>query len=193
MFFYIYLRCSSGIGSNPTKAKIMQEVWKPSVTVAAIVEKDGKFLIVEEHTTDGIKFNQPAGHLDAGESPADGAAREALEESKWQVEPMGLLGIYLSRYTSSRTGQDVTYLRFAFAAQAIREHTERELDEGIIRTLWMTPQELRACEQQHRSPLVMRCVEDFLNCQTGKQTLTPLSHVYTHPSVIQGPLPAGLS
>jgi 8-oxo-dGTP pyrophosphatase MutT (NUDIX family) len=179
--------------SNQHKAKIMLDVWKPSVTVSAIVEKDGKFLIVEEHTTDGIKLNQPAGHLDPGESPADGAAREALEESKWQVEPQGLLGVYLSRYTSSRTGQDVTYLRFAFAATAIVEHTDRELDEGIIRTMWLTPDELRACEHEHRSPLVMRCVDDYLNWKSGTHPIMPLTHVYTHPSVTQGPLPPGLS
>lgn len=171
----------------------MSEVWKPSVTVAAIVEHEGKFLIVEEHTTDGIRLNQPAGHLDPGEAPATGAAREALEESAWEVKPEGLLGIYLSRYTSSRTGQDVTYLRFAFAASVIRHHTERALDEGIIRTLWMTPDELRATTDQHRSPLVMQCVEDFLACKAGARPMAPLTHVYTHPSVLNGPIPPGLS
>ena len=171
----------------------MAEVWKPSVTVAAIVEHEGRFLIVEEHTTDGIKLNQPAGHLDPGEAPATGAAREALEESAWEVQPTGLLGIYLSRYTSSRTGEDVTYLRFAFAASAVKHHTDRALDDGIIRTLWMTPDELRATQNQHRSPLVLRCVEDFLNWRAGKQPIMPLEHVYTHESVLKGPLPPGVS
>lgn len=171
----------------------MSDVWKPSVTVAAIVEKDGKFLIVEEHTTDGIKLNQPAGHLDPGEAPETGAAREALEESKWDVKPIGLLGIYMSRYTSSRTGEDVTYLRFAFAAEAVVEHAQRELDEGIIRVLWMTPDELRATQDQHRSPLVMKCVEDFLSWKAGHSAILPLEFVYTHPSVLAGPLPAGQS
>jgi len=106
----------------------MSEVWKPSVTVAAIVEHQGKFLIVEEHTTDGIKLNQPAGHLDPGETPQFGAAREALEESAWEVKPVGLLGVYMSRYTSSRTLEDVTYLRFAFAAEVVKHHTERALE-----------------------------------------------------------------
>lgn len=171
----------------------MAEVWKPSVTVAAIVEHEGRFLIVEEHTTDGIKLNQPAGHLDPGEAPATGAAREALEESAWEVQPIGLLGIYLSRYTSSRTGEDVTYLRFAFAAKAVKHHTDRALDEGIIRTLWMTPDELRASADQHRSPLVLQCVEDFLACQAGTRPLTPLDQVYTHESVLKGPMPPGMS
>lgn len=171
----------------------MSEVWKPSVTVAAIVEHQGKFLIVEEHTTDGIKLNQPAGHLDPGETPQFGAAREALEESAWEVNPLGLLGIYMSRYTSSRTLEDVTYLRFAFAAEVVKHHADRALDEGIIRTLWMTAEELRACQDQHRSPLVMRCVDDFLNWKAGKQPIMPLEHVYTHPSVLAGPMPPGVS
>ncbi len=161
--------------------------------MAAIVEQDGKFLMVEEHTTDGIRLNQPAGHLDPGETPMYGAAREALEESAWEIEPLGLLGIYLSRYTSSRTLEDVTYLRFAFAAKPIKEHTERALDEGIIRALWMTPDELRATVAQHRSPLVMRCVEDFLAWKAGTRPLTPLDQVYTHDSVMAGPMPPGQS
>ena len=171
----------------------MSETWKPSVTVAAIVEKDGKYLIVEEHTTDGIKLNQPAGHLDPGETPAFGAAREALEESAWEVEPIGLLGVYLSRYTSSRTGQDVTYLRFAFAATTIGQHTDRALDEGIIRTIWMTAEELQAVSDQHRSPLVMRCVNDHMAWKAGTRPLTPLDQVFTHHSVLEGPLPSGQS
>ncbi|MFN7836008.1 MAG: NUDIX hydrolase [Burkholderiaceae bacterium] len=169
----------------------MSYLWKPSVTVAAIVERDGRFLLVEEHTTDGIRLNQPAGHLDPGETPAQGAAREALEESAWEVEPFGMVGIYLSRYISSRSGDDVTYLRFAFAARAIRHQPDRVLDEGIIRSLWMTPDELRASQSQHRSPLVWRCVEDFLACQSGARSLVPLDHVYTHDSVLEGPSPAG--
>ena len=171
----------------------MSTVWKPSVTVAAIVEHEGRFLIVEEHTTDGIRLNQPAGHLDPGETPMFGATREAREESAWEIEPIGLLGVYLSRYTSSRTLEDVTYLRFAFAARAIREHKDQALDDGIIRTMWLTPEELRATESQHRSPLVMRCVNDFLAWQAGTRPLTPLDQVYTHDSVLLGPLPPGLS
>ncbi len=176
-----------------TRLAFMSHVWKPSVTVASIVEHDGKFLIVEEHTTDGVRLNQPAGHLDEGESPQAGAAREALEESAWEVAPIGLLGIYMSRYTSSRTLEDVTYLRFAFAAKVVKQHTHRALDEGIIRALWLTPDELRANQEHHRSPLVMRCVEDHLAWQAGKHTLLPLEYVYTHPSVLQGPMPPGLS
>ena len=171
----------------------MSHVWKPSVTVAAIVEDNGRFLIVEEHTTDGIRLNQPAGHLDPAETPIYGATREALEESAWDVEPFGLLGVYLSRYTSSRTLEDVTYLRFAFAARPIRHYPDRNLDEGIIRTHWMTRDELYACREQHRSPLVMRCVDDFIATQNGQRPLTPLDQVYTHDSVLLGPIPPGQS
>lgn len=165
----------------------MSDVWKPSVTVAAIVEHEGKFLIVEEHTTDGIKLNQPAGHLDPGEEPARGAVREALEESAWEVKPLGLLGIYLNRYTSSRTGEDVTYLRFAFASEVVKHHVGKPLDEGIIRAMWMSPEELRATQDQHRSTLVLQCVEDFLAWKTGQRPITPLAHVYTHNNVLVGP------
>lgn len=168
----------------------MSGLWKPSVTVAAIVEHEGKFLLVEEHTTDGIKFNQPAGHLDAGESPISGAIREAREESAWELEPVGLLGVYMSRYTSSRTGEDVTYLRFAFACRALKHHAQQALDEGIIRALWLTYDEAKACEEHHRSPLVMRCIEDYMAWKRRERPLTPLDQVYTHPSVLYGPMPA---
>ena len=93
----------------------MSTLWKPSVTVAAIIEREGRFLLVEEETSDGIRFNQPAGHLDPGESLIDAVAREALEETAFDFTPESLVGIYMSRYVSSRTSEEVTYLRFAFA------------------------------------------------------------------------------
>ena len=155
----------------------MSTIWKPSVTVAAIIEKDGKFLLVEEETSDGIRFNQPAGHLDPHESLVDAVSREALEETAHEFQPEALVGIYMSRYQSSRTGEDVTYLRFAFAGTLGALH-DRPLDEGILRTVWMTRQELQDSEASHRSPLVLQCVDDYLQ---GKRT--PLSALYTHPSV----------
>jgi phosphatase NudJ len=171
----------------------MPHQWKPSVTVAAVVQHEGRFLLVEESTTDGIKLNQPAGHLDPGETPEAGALREALEESGWALQAIGLLGVYLSRYTSSRTQEDVTYLRFAFACRALHAIENAQLDEGIIRTLWLTPEEVKASKAQHRSPLVMQCIEDYLAWQRRERLLTPLDHVFTHSSVISGPLPAGQS
>ncbi len=92
----------------------MSDIWKPSVTVAAIIERQGKFLLVEEETSDGVRFNQPAGHLDPGESLIAAASREALEETAHEFTPDALIGVYMSRYISSRTNENVTYLRFAF-------------------------------------------------------------------------------
>ena len=155
----------------------MSTLWKPSVTVAAIIEHEGRFLLVEEETSDGIRFNQPAGHLDPGESLIDAVAREALEETAFEFTPESLVGIYMSRYLSNRTGEEVTYLRFAFAGTLGSQHN-RPLDEGILRAVWMTPEELLASQEKHRSPLVMQCVDDYLE---GKRS--PLSLLYTHPSV----------
>lgn len=156
----------------------MSEVWKPSVTVAAVIERDGQFLLVEEETSDGIRFNQPAGHLDPNESLIEAAARETLEEAAHDFSATALIGIYMSRYISSRTAQEVTYLRFAFCGE-LGQSYDQPLDHGILRTVWMTREEMLACEDKHRSPLVLRCVDDYL---AGKRT--PLSLIYTHPSAI---------
>lgn len=156
----------------------MPDVWKPSVTVAAIIERGGRFLLVEEETSDGIRFNQPAGHLDPNESLIDAVARETLEEAAHDFTPTALVGMYMSRYLSSRTHKEVTYLRFAFCGDLGAAH-DQPLDEGILRTVWMTREELLACQDKHRSPLVMQCIDDYL---AGKRA--PLSIIYTHPSVI---------
>lgn len=134
-------------------------IWKPNVTVAAIIEQDGRFLLVEEHTSLGIRFNQPAGHLEQGESLLAAVARETLEETAYEFEPQHLVGIY--RWSAPLS--DITYLRFAFAGRTLAHYPERALDEGIIRAVWMTPQEISASQAQHRSPLVLRCVEDYLS------------------------------
>ena len=134
------------------------ELWKPNTVVAAIVEQDGRFLFVEEEADGRAVFNQPAGHLDPGETLLDAVRRETLEESAWHIEPTGLVGIYLMQPPES----PITYLRFCFRARAIRHDPERKLDKEIIRAVWMTPDELRAEQARHRSPLVLRCVEDAL-------------------------------
>ena len=134
-------------------------IWKPNVTVAAILEQNGKFLLVEEHTSQGILFNQPAGHLEPGESLPAAVVRETLEESAYEFEPQHLIGIY--RWHSPAA--DTTYLRFAFTGRILAHHPQQALDEGIIRAAWMTPEEIRACRESHRSPLVLRCVEDHLS------------------------------
>ena len=156
----------------------MTDVWKPSVTVAAIIERDGRFLLVEEETSDGIRFNQPAGHLDPNESLLHAVARETMEETAHDFAPTALVGMYMSRYVSSRTGLEVTYLRFAFTGEVGAAY-DRPLDYGILRAVWMTYDELVDCREKHRSPLVLQCVDDYL---AGKRA--PLSLIYTHPSAI---------
>jgi 8-oxo-dGTP pyrophosphatase MutT (NUDIX family) len=129
-----------------------------SVTVAAVVERDGRFLLVEEDTSEGLRLNQPAGHLEPGESLLAGVARETLEETAWRFAPGWLLGVY--RWEHSGTG--VTYVRFAFGGSLLVHEPDRRLDEGIVRAVWLTPEALRLQSAQHRSPLVQRCVEDHL-------------------------------
>ena len=140
----------------------MNTRWKPSVTVAAIIEREGRYLLVEEETPEGLRLNNPAGHLDPGESPEQGVAREALEETAFAFRPTALVGIYLSRFQRERTGEDITYLRFAYCGELGVFDAHRRLDTGIVRTLWMTPDEVRASADRHRSPLVLRCIEDHL-------------------------------
>lgn len=159
----------------------MNTRWKPSVTVAAIIERDGRFLLVEEETPEGLMLNNPAGHLDPGESPVEGCVREALEETTHHFMPSHLLGIYMSRLQRQRPGEameDITYLRFAFTGQLGEVVAGRVLDTGIVRTVWMTPDEIRASTARHRSPLVLRCMEDHLRGQRH-----PLDLVYTDTSV----------
>jgi 8-oxo-dGTP pyrophosphatase MutT (NUDIX family) len=144
----------------------MPHRWKPSVTVAAVIERDGKYLLIEEHTPEGLRLNNPAGHLDPGESPADGVVRETLEETTHRFTPTALVGVYLARF--QRAGQtpaddqDITYLRFAFCGELGDVVPGLSLDTGIVRTLWLTPDEIRASATRHRSPLVLRCMEDHL-------------------------------
>lgn len=145
--------------------------WKPNVTVAAVIEKDGRFLLVEEQTRNGLMLNTPAGHLDPGESPAEGCIRETLEETAHHFTPTALIGIYMAR---TRRLEDITYMRFAFAGTLGAFEAGRTLDEGIVRTLWMTVDEIRASRERHRSPLLLRCVEDFL---AGKRHPLELIHL----------------
>jgi 8-oxo-dGTP pyrophosphatase MutT (NUDIX family) len=152
--------------------------WKPSVTVAAIIEHGGKFLLVEEHTQEGLRLNNPAGHLDPGESLVQACAREALEETARHFTPTALLGIYMSRFQRPATGEDITYLRFAFCGTLGDAVPGRSLDTGIVRTLWLSPEEMRASQAQHRSPLVLQCMEDYLAGQRH-----PLSSLHTDASV----------
>jgi len=133
-------------------------IWKPNVVVAAIVERNGRFLLVEEEAEGRVVLNQPAGHLDEGETLIQAAVRETLEETAWHIEPTALLGVYRWQHPE----KDITYLRFAFIAHALREDTGRPLDHGCLRALWLTPEEIRAERSRHRSPQVERCFNDYL-------------------------------
>jgi len=133
-------------------------LWKPNVTVAAIVERGGRFLLVEEDTERGRLFNQPAGHLDPDETLLQAVVRETMEETACAFEPAALLGIYQYRHDE----EDVTYLRFAFTGEITAKEEGRALDHGIVRTVWLTVDEIRHESARHRSPLVMRCIEDYL-------------------------------
>lgn len=130
---------------------------RPAVTVAMIIERDGLFLLVEEETRMGRKLNQPAGHLEAGESLADGAIRETLEESGWQVTPTALVGVY--RWEAPDNG--ATFVRFAFAGRPDAHDPARPLDVGIVRALWLDYDAIVALRAEHRSPLVLQCIEDY--------------------------------
>ena len=133
-------------------------IWKPNVTVAAVVQRDGKFLLVEEETDAGLAFNQPAGHLEQGEALVDAVVREALEETAYHFKPTHLVGIYNWQHPT----KDVTYLRFAFAGELRGWEAERKLDEGIVAARWLTLGEVKATQARHRSPLILRCIEDLL-------------------------------
>ncbi len=146
--------------------------WTPHVTVAAIVEADGRFLLVEEHTPDGLRLNNPAGHLDPGESPAQGCARETLEETGYAFEPTALVGFYLAQ--SAQT----SYFRLAFTGTLGAYDPHRPLDTGIVRTLWLSPDEIRASQHLHRSPMLLLGIEDYL---LGRRY--PLDLIYTDASV----------
>ena len=147
--------------------------------MAAIIERGGRFLLVEEETSDGIRINQPAGHLDPGETLADAAARETLEETAHSFRPSALLGVYMWSASAGRQS-NATFVRFAFIGDVGALDASRKLDEGILRTLWLTPDELRTRQAEHRSPLVLQCVEDYLAGQSF-----PLTLLHTHPSVVR--------
>jgi len=156
----------------------MSKRWNPSVTVAAIIEREGRFLLVEEHTPEGLMLNNPAGHLDPGESPQEGVVREALEETARVFTPDRLVGVYLSRFRRPATLEDVTFLRFAFGGSVGDADPSRSLDTGIVRTLWLSLDEIRASRERHRSPLVIQCIEDFV---AGRRY--PLELISVDPSV----------
>jgi len=174
----------------------MNKRWRPSVTVAAVIEHEGRFLLVEEQTPEGLKLNNPAGHLEPGETPQAAVVREALEETGREFVPEALLGVYLARFVRTRPArarqpgrdgrdgasataittasaaaaaappprppEDITYLRLAYSGRVGEPLPGRMLDPAIVRTLWLSHEELASHPTPHRSPLVMRCVQDHL-------------------------------
>lgn len=160
-------------------------IWTPRVTVAAIVEQAGdpdggapaRFLMVEEHTADGLRLNQPAGHLEGGETLLQAVAREALEETAHPFVPEALVGVYMTHIGDPAPG-GATYLRFTYCGRAGEVLPERALDPDIVRTLWMTRDELERSRERHRTPLVLRCLDDYL---AGRRY--PLDLVHAEPSV----------
>ena len=149
----------------------MQTQFKPSVTVAAVIAQDfdgvQKFLLVEEETRDGLKFNNPAGHLDPGESLPQACARETLEETAFHFTPTELVGVYMSRFQRASAAEpggveDITYLRFAFCGELGAHVAGQALDDGIVRAVWLTADEIRSRTEHHRSPLLLKCMEDYL-------------------------------
>jgi phosphatase NudJ len=152
--------------------------------VAAVMARDdGRYLLIEEHTPEGLRLNNPAGHLEPGESPAQGCAREALEESAYAFEPTALVGIYLARFVRQRDAdlaQDITYLRLAYTGPIGAHHPQQALDHGIVTTHWLSLQEVRDSAARHRSPLVLQCIEDHARGQR-----LPLDAVTVDPSVWQ--------
>ena len=135
-----------------------ESVWKPRTTVAAICERDGRFLLVREAVGGEIVYNQPAGHLDPGESLLEAVRREMLEETRYRFEPTALQGIY--RFCPN-PASNKTYLRFLFRGE-IGERVDGPLDDGIIAAEWLDYEQICACRAQHRSPMVLQCVRDFL-------------------------------
>lgn len=147
--------------------------WKPRVTVAIVCERDGRFLMVEEQTADGIRFNQPAGHLENGESLVDAAVRECREETGYRFTPAGLIGVY--RWENRNAGD--TYLRFSFFGSC-DEHSDGPQDEDIIGFHWLSSSDIESIGNELRSPLVMLSLRDYLR---GSR----------HPLDVLADLPAG--
>ncbi len=134
-----------------------ETVWKPHTTVAAVCERDGRYLLVRERVNGEIVYNQPAGHLDPGESLIEAVVRETLEETRYPFKPTALQGIY--RFSFDPRG-DKTYIRFSFRGE-IGARLDGELDPEIIAAEWLSYDEIRACRDMHRSPMVLQCIDDY--------------------------------
>jgi 8-oxo-dGTP pyrophosphatase MutT (NUDIX family) len=153
-------------------------VWKPDVTVAAVIEREGRFLLIEEFVGERLVINQPAGHLEANESLIDAVIREALEETAWTFVPEAISGIYLWPHPE----RNLSFLRVTFAGSVTRHHPERRLDRGIRRTLWLSRDEVAQRTNQLRSPMVLQCIDDYLS--GARYPMSILTHVTNPASLI---------
>ena len=141
--------------------------WSPHITVATVLEKDGRLLFVEELIDGQHVLNQPAGHWENGETLIEASIRETREETAWVYEPHYLVGIYQWRHPQKQH----TFLRFCFGGELLEHHSEQALDKEIVRTIWLDRDELLARQAVHRSPLVLTCVEDYLAGQRYELSL----------------------
>ena len=132
--------------------------WKPELTVAAVVEQQGRFLIVEERVARRLVFNQPAGHVEEGEDLLDAVVRETLEETAWHFQPEAIVGIYLWKNPANQK----SFLRVAYSGISVNHDSRRPLDHAILRVHWLTRDQLLGRQARLRSPMVLRCVDDYL-------------------------------
>ncbi|HLO94376.1 MAG TPA: NUDIX hydrolase [Burkholderiaceae bacterium] len=165
--------------------------FKPSVTVAAVIERQGRYLMVEEQTPEGLRINQPAGHLEQGESPLQAVVREVREETAHAFTPQSLLGLYMARFQRPATGEDVTYLRLAFCGEVGEPLPGLALDDGILRWLWLTPEEIARADREGRarSALVLQCVQDHRNGRRHPLDLIHCADSLWHPPRHEAPAP----
>lgn len=137
---------------------VTDQQWKPNTTVAAIIERDGKFMMIEEYSRGQLVINQPAGHLEYGETLTDAVVREVREETAWGFIPDSMVGLYMFPSPTS----DVTYLRICFTGQCHDHKPDQPLDDGIQRVLWLSLDEIRQRHDQLRSPMVLSSIMDYL-------------------------------
>ncbi|WP_333874196.1 NUDIX hydrolase [Methylobacter sp.] len=142
-------------------------VWKPNVTVAAVIEQDQRFLIVEEETGNGLQYNQPAGHLEEGEDLISAVKREVLEETAWQFEPEHIVSIQLWR----KNPDSLSFLRVCFSGRCHSHNPTQQLDNGIIAAHWLTRDEIENQRHRLRSPLVLISIDDYLSGQRHSLSL----------------------
>jgi len=135
----------------------MDMIWKPHLTVAAVIENAGRFLLVEERISGQSVYNQPAGHLEDNESLVDAVVRETLEETAWHFRPEAIIGIYRWRHPDNQE----SFIRISFKGQALYHDPDAELDDCIERILWLTHKEIRQQQERLRSPMVMRSIDDY--------------------------------